>query len=149
MDIKELVGANLQAIRESRGLTQAAVADACEFEAPSYSRWENGKSWPSPATISRLAKFYNVPQSYFYRDEQARKVKPTLDEALGVLREQTGIVLSLPSVILNSAKIPDKISSRLAGFQSEDKVWELIEGVLDGLDALDSTSRNSKSKISV
>jgi transcriptional regulator with XRE-family HTH domain len=150
MDIKQLVGMNLQAIREARSLTQAAVADACEFEAPSYSRWENGKSWPSPATIARLAKFYDVPESYFYRDETALKVKPSLEEALTALHEQTGIVLSLPKSVSSASKIPEKIFGRLSKFRTDDqKVWDLIEGVLNGLDAVEAHDNTIKSKISV
>lgn len=130
MNIKQVVGANLLEIRESRGFTQAYVADECGFEPPSYSRWESGKSWPSPDTIERLAAFYDVPETYFYRDEAARKVKPTLDEALRILSDETGILLTLPSSIKKNS-IPADVRETAQNFPPGHEIWEGVRGLFD------------------
>lgn len=142
MDIKEVVGLNLQQLREARGLTQAAVAEACEFEPTSYSRWENGKSWPSPSTIKKLAEFYDVPETQFYRDESARKVRPSMDEALRLIEDETGIVLKLPKYITTErARLPDDLAIKVMKYSANDQVWELVRGVIEGYECANSSDQ--------
>lgn len=89
--IREILSFNLKRIRREQGYNQKEVAAACGFEIPSYSRWENGKSWPNPETIECLSKFYKVSPCEFYRNPKG--FRPTLTEALKIVEEELGIRL--------------------------------------------------------
>lgn len=47
-------GALLRAVRERRGLGQAAVRDAIGVSPGAYSRWENGEAGPGPEQLRAL-----------------------------------------------------------------------------------------------
>lgn len=100
--IREIVAFNLKRIRREKNLNQNEVAVACGFEIPSFSRWENGKAWPSPETIQALAKFYKVSPSEFYKPING--FKPSLTDALKIIEEEAGIKIDLSSIPRRSKK---------------------------------------------
>ena len=57
--------ARLVEARESRGLTQVALADLIDRTPSSISRWEARGQSPEPQTLSALADSLKVPQSFF------------------------------------------------------------------------------------
>lgn len=63
--IREILAFNLARIRGKR--SQAQVASDCGFETPTYNRWEKMKAWPDPGSIQRLAEYYGIDASEFYR----------------------------------------------------------------------------------
>lgn len=93
--IREIVAFNLKRIRREKGLLQNEVAESCGFEIPSFSRWENGKAWPSPETIQLLAKFYKVSPCEFYKPIDG--FKPSLTDALRIVEDEAGIKIELNS----------------------------------------------------
>lgn len=72
--IREILGANLLALRKSKDLKQVELANLIGVTPASYNRWENGGNWPDPESLEKLATFYNVPSSRFFYD-------PGLDKA--------------------------------------------------------------------
>jgi Zn-dependent peptidase ImmA (M78 family)/transcriptional regulator with XRE-family HTH domain len=53
--------------RESRGLTQVALAELINRTSPSISRWEARGQSPEPEAVEALARALNVPVSFFMR----------------------------------------------------------------------------------
>ena len=53
--------------RDSRGLTQVALADLINRTSSSISRWEAGDQSPEPEALEALAKAMNLPVSFFLR----------------------------------------------------------------------------------
>lgn len=53
--------------RDSRGLTQVALADLINRTSSSISRWEAGDQSPEPKALEALAKAMNLPVSFFLR----------------------------------------------------------------------------------
>lgn len=53
--------------RDSRGLTQVALADLINRTSSSISRWEAGDQSPEPEAMEALAKAMNLPVSFFLR----------------------------------------------------------------------------------
>jgi Zn-dependent peptidase ImmA (M78 family)/transcriptional regulator with XRE-family HTH domain len=53
--------------RDSRGLTQVALADLIDRTSPSISRWESGSQSPEPEALDTLARALNLPTSFFLR----------------------------------------------------------------------------------
>lgn len=51
---------NLILLRSIRGLTQEQVAEAVGIARQSYSKWEQGETYPDIDKCDRLAKFYGV-----------------------------------------------------------------------------------------
>lgn len=92
--IREIVAYNLKRIRREQQRNQKDVAQGCNFEIPSYSRWENGKSWPSPETIQALAKYYKVSPTEFYKPINGQYL-PSLTDALIVIERELGIKIDL------------------------------------------------------
>ena len=58
------LGDRLKAARRKRGLSQTAAADAVGIGNKSLSRYERGDSEPSPETIQKLCRFYDVSTEY-------------------------------------------------------------------------------------
>lgn len=59
-DWKHIVAANLSALRKSKGLTQAQLADQLHYSDKAVSKWERGESLPDLAVMKQLADFYGI-----------------------------------------------------------------------------------------
>ncbi len=53
--------------RDSRGLTQVALADLINRTSSSISRWEGGAQSPEPEAVEALSRALNVPVAFFLR----------------------------------------------------------------------------------
>ncbi|MEH7355116.1 helix-turn-helix transcriptional regulator [Neobacillus drentensis] len=63
------VGSRLRKARERRNLSQLEVSKMTNINNKSLSRYENDLTEPDFATLRHLAKFYDVPMSYFFDGE--------------------------------------------------------------------------------
>ena len=68
MSLKE----KLERLRNEKDLTQKEVASKLGLHLNTYARVERGRNKPSAAIISKLAKFYNLDESYFSDDENTK-----------------------------------------------------------------------------
>ena len=59
-DWKQTVAANLSALRKSRQLTQAQLAEQLHYSDKAVSKWERGESLPDLAVMKQLADFYGI-----------------------------------------------------------------------------------------
>lgn len=55
-DVDQLAGGIVRAMRRRRGLTQAAAAQLLGIGQPTLSRWEGGRTHPSPAEVTTLCE---------------------------------------------------------------------------------------------
>ncbi|MDA8248901.1 MAG: XRE family transcriptional regulator [Rhodospirillales bacterium] len=62
--------------RDSRGLTQVALADLINRTSPSISRWESGNQSPEPEALDTLARALNLPVSFFLRPKPDHGGRP-------------------------------------------------------------------------
>jgi transcriptional regulator with XRE-family HTH domain len=65
------VGHRLRALREDRGLTQRALADACGLSANAVGLIERGESSPSVSTLQRLAMALDVSMAELFTEPEA------------------------------------------------------------------------------
>ena len=63
------VAERLVEARESRGLTQVALAELINRTSPSISRWEGGDQSPEAGALEELARALNVPVAFFMRPQ--------------------------------------------------------------------------------
>lgn len=77
-DIKNIVANNLIALRKSRKMTQADVAEKLNYSDKSVSKWEHADSLPDISILYALADMYGVTLDYLTSDnaeEQANMMK--------------------------------------------------------------------------
>ena len=92
----------LREYREAAGLTQQQVADAVGVNRGAYAYYEVGKSIPKLATLSKLARIYNL----------------TLDELVKGVVDENGVL---------RASLPDDDPKYDAGWKTSDKFNQLSE----------------------
>jgi transcriptional regulator with XRE-family HTH domain len=61
MDMRKMVGRNVARVRDSKGLTQEALAERSGFSQQYISGLENGLRNPTVVTIYELSKALGVP----------------------------------------------------------------------------------------
>lgn len=61
---------NLRKIRKEHKLTQQNIADVLGIDRTTYTSYETGTSTPSPATLYKLSKIYNVSIGYIMGVEE-------------------------------------------------------------------------------
>ena len=67
---------NLLYLRNIKGLSQEQVAEAVGISRQSYSKWEQGDTFPDIDKCDKLAKFYSVTiDSLIHSDEKIGKTK--------------------------------------------------------------------------
>ena len=65
MENKETIGTKILALRKANGVTQADLGAYLNISYQAVSKWERNESCPDFQTLSLIAKFFNVPITYF------------------------------------------------------------------------------------
>ena len=65
MGNSESIGGKILALRKAKGITQAELGAYLNISYQAVSKWERDESCPDFATMSKLAKYFNVQLSYF------------------------------------------------------------------------------------
>ena len=63
-------GEKIASLRKAKGMTQAELGTELNVAFQAVSKWERGESYPDFDTMSRLAKLFGVPLSYFEADDE-------------------------------------------------------------------------------
>lgn len=58
-------GQKIAALRKSKGLTQVELGNELNVTYQAVSKWERGESYPDFETLSKIAKIFGVPITYF------------------------------------------------------------------------------------
>ena len=70
---REIFIRNLKSARETRGLTQKAVADALGISDRTYSKWETGETEPGIDALCRLGEIYGIAIADLFSEETPPK----------------------------------------------------------------------------
>lgn len=94
----------LRAVRESRGLTQAELAQRSGFQPSAVSHFERGRRTPTVQNIERLADTLGVAVDYLLgRGERSAVPNATAgqlpDDFVRLSREEQAVVLDLIAVL--------------------------------------------------
>jgi len=60
MDNKKLLGKRIKELRKRKGLSQEKLAELADIEPTSLSNIENGRNYPSFATLENIVKFLDA-----------------------------------------------------------------------------------------
>ena len=77
--VQKVVGSRIKEIRETVGLSQAAIADLVGISSPTVSRIESGIMAPTLDTLKMLSDALNVPLYTLFQNIGDPVPKPTID----------------------------------------------------------------------
>ncbi len=93
MDKKEAIGKRIAHLRYLNEMTQSQLSGLAHVARTSVLSWENGKNYPSPESVKRLAEIFHVTSDYIlnlssekllvidgYTPEQEKEIHRFLDE---------------------------------------------------------------------
>lgn len=86
---KKKVGSRVRELRKRNSMSAERLAEELGMHANSVYVLERGEGWISPEMLDALTKRFSVDPGYFFANNPAAKVPPTVEEALEVLREAT------------------------------------------------------------
>lgn len=68
-------GEKIASLRKSNGMTQEDLGKVLNVTYQAVSKWERGESLPDFTTMSQIAKFFQVPLSYFEEDGEIVQIQ--------------------------------------------------------------------------
>lgn len=111
-DVKPIIAENLAALRKSRGLTQAELAERLDYSDKAVSRWEHGDTLPDMNVLCDLCEFYGITLDYLVRKgDDAEKLQfkakkgHEMKIAIAMCSLAVSIVWLLATVIFVSSNI--------------------------------------------
>lgn len=72
-NVKEIIAANLCALRKENKLTQQQLAEKLNYSDKAVSRWENAETLPDIETLCKICDIYGVRFEYLLQKEQPKK----------------------------------------------------------------------------
>jgi transcriptional regulator with XRE-family HTH domain len=117
---------NLIDLRESKGLTQANVAESLDITLRRYQRYEYGDNFPKPETIDLIAEFYQIEAYELLSERNSASNLITLKSVFDVLSNKANLIEKM-------SKIP-----------SDSRAWQGIEAMING--ALNEVEKKSQRK---
>jgi transcriptional regulator with XRE-family HTH domain len=73
---KEIIAANLVALRKSRKMTQQDLAEKLNYSDKAISRWEHAETLPDIETLCKICEIYGVRFEYLLQKEQPKVNNP-------------------------------------------------------------------------
>lgn len=141
----------LKRLRIAHGLTQEALAEKIEANASTVNRWESGVNAPGYKEFYKLMRAFNVSFEELSGAaplSETQKRKATPEEALSVIAHELGIEMRIVHPYNPVGNIPKDISSKISRYKTDDKVWDLVRGVLNGIEKVDgSLSKEEQERI--
>ena len=90
------IGEKIAAIRKAKGMTQGDVGAHLNISYQAVSKWERDESCPDFETISKLAKLFSVPITYF---EKGVPVESATESEAAIMRGMLGVCKDCGKVV--------------------------------------------------
>ncbi len=87
MNIKKLLGKQIQEIRKKKKLTQEQVAELVGLETSSISNIENGKYFPTAENLEKIIKILNIKPSEIFNFEYLAPKDELIDEMYNAMKQ--------------------------------------------------------------
>lgn len=84
----------LKQLRQEKGLSQQALADAIHISRSAVAKWENGLGFPSEDSVEALTAYFHVEENYF-RTEEPETVIVRKNHRIRILKTVLGAILIL------------------------------------------------------
>lgn len=116
----ELFGNRIKELRESRGITQAQLADRLNVTRSTVANWEAGNRLPDLSMLARLADELEVESSVFLEELRSEKKKPVI-----LLVDDMQLLLS-GFIRLLRRELPE---AEITGFSNASEALQFAQGV--------------------
>ncbi len=95
MPTREIIAANISALRRAAKLTQAELAEKLNYSDKAVSKWERGDSIPDVLVLAEIAALFSVTVDYFLKEHTEGEKKPTLESS----KKRIHLAISLTACI--------------------------------------------------
>ncbi len=86
MDKKYYIGEKIKELRKKYNLTQEKFSEQIGIEPPSLSNIENGKSYPSMATVLQIMEKFNITPDEFFNFEYFKSASELELEIIDIIK---------------------------------------------------------------
>jgi len=94
-DIKKLLGKRIREIRKSKNLTQEKLAEMIEIGFSSLSYIETGRNYPSPETLQKICKVFNVEPCELFKFTPDKSDEEMLEEIVSTAKRNKKLLRQL------------------------------------------------------
>ena len=88
-DIKKLLGKRIKELRKEKTLSQEGLAEIIGIEPNNLSRIENGRNYPTPENLSKIAHALGVDIYKLYFFEHHKSYENIKNEIINALEDET------------------------------------------------------------
>lgn len=74
-ELREIVAANLSALRNEKKLTQMKLAEILNYSDKAVSKWERGESLPDVSVLKQIADYFGVTVDYLLSEDHSGEIK--------------------------------------------------------------------------
>ena len=93
------LGNKIATLRKAKGITQADLGVYLNISYQAVSKWERGESAPDFETLSKIAKYFNVPIGYFESDPSASERAITAAKSPAQEKKMVGVCKTCGKVV--------------------------------------------------
>ena len=97
-DIKHIIAANISALRQSAGMTQASLAERLNYTDKAVSKWERGESVPDIAVLKQIADMFGVTVDYIINEHEPDEKMPKAPVASERSKKRDHMMIALISI---------------------------------------------------
>jgi len=98
-NLKPIIAANLSALRKSRSMTQAELAEKFHYSDKAVSRWERGDTLPEIDVLYELCNFYGITLDELVQEGSGfaaqEKEEPVVNKELAAKIAMSALVVSV------------------------------------------------------
>ena len=117
-DLKEIIAANISALRTARKMTQFQLAELLNYSDKAVSKWERGESIPDVFVLKEIADYFGVSVDYLLTDkheefdrERARKDRALSKNRLIITCLAQGLVWLIATYVFIQIKFLAPLSA--------------------------------------
>lgn len=87
-NVKALLGKRIQALRKEKKLSQAELAEFVGIEPNNLSRIENGKNYPTPENIAKIANSLDIEIYELYKFNHYKTYEEIKSELINIIEDE-------------------------------------------------------------
>ena len=119
-NIKEIIAANLVALRKDRRYTQQELAAKLNYSDKAVSRWEHAETLPDIETLCKICEIYGVRFEYLLQKEQPKKNNPY------VVKRDTPNQIVITLIAIASVWIAATVAFSYMSIVRSQNMWSLF-----------------------
>ncbi|MBR5231812.1 MAG: helix-turn-helix transcriptional regulator [Clostridia bacterium] len=99
------IGTIIKKIRNEKGMTQEAAAEALGVSRQTVSNWENGRSYPDIISVIKMSEIYSVSLDRLLKEEESMSYREYLEESTNTVKSSKRRMITEAAIGLAGAWI--------------------------------------------